>query len=208
MTSGVARWSYRPPRSFGFLIVSPIALAVSKAGDVAIATDAGRMSVWTSEGALKSHWWDNDSPRLLSFANGEGLLGTDSFTLASWKAATGRKQHRQKLRERAFGFAATPDGARACIRTIHHVELIDTGSNEVLESYPLEFGPPLVTISSGGDIVAFSGLNDITVRRVGTDHVHRLQVTGAYVRSLKLSPDGRSVAAGCSDGTLRFWNLD
>src|SRR5690349_14701181 len=44
MTNGEVRWMFRPARSFGFLIVSPIALSVSPAGELAVATDAGRLS--------------------------------------------------------------------------------------------------------------------------------------------------------------------
>lgn len=207
LDSGAVRWSYRPPRSFGFLVVSPIALAVSASGEIAVATDAGRISVWTAAGALKAHWGDNDSPRLMAFTSDDRVVGTDSFSLASWKSSTGRKIGRKRLRERAFGFAATPDGSRVCLRSIHDVEVWDSEGQELLDRYPVPFGSPLVAISPDGERIAFSGVSEIEVRTIGGTAPQRLDVTGASVRALKFLPEGDGLAAGCSDGTVRFWNF-
>lgn len=205
--SGDIRWSYRPPRSFGFLIVSPIAVGVSQSGEVAIATDAGRLSVWTAAGALKSHWSDNDSPRQLAFVGEDHLIGTDSFSFSCWRASTGRKQNRERLKERAFGFASTPSGDRYVLRTIHEVSVHDFANVEVIDRYPLDFGPPLVAISEDGTRVAYSGVNDIYIRAVGSDAHLRLPILSASARSLRFLPGGKGVVAGCSDGSLRFWDI-
>ena len=207
MTTGEVRWAYQPPRHFGFLIISPIALSVAASGDVAIATDAGKMSVWTSEGAMKSHWWDNDNPRHIAFVNDDRIIGTDSFSVCTWKSALGRKQDKRRLVERAYGFASTSDGSRFCLRSIRAVELFDTESLELVEKYPIDFGPPLVSISNDGAKVAVGGLNDVYIYDVGRDNSQRLHIGSAAPRSLKISPNGHQIAVGCSDGTLRFWDL-
>ena len=207
LTTGDVRWSYRPPRNFGFLIVSPMAIGVSSQGEIAVATDAGRMSVWTPAGALKSHWWDNDSPRMLAFINCERIVGTDSFSVCSWKSNTGRKHDRRKLTERAFGFAATPDGSRLCFRSIHRIDVVNGATNEIVESLPVDFGPPLVAISPDGSRVAHGGINQVSVNTIGSERSQRLLVSGASPRSLRFTPDGASIVAGCSDGTLRFWDV-
>lgn len=208
LDSGEERWSYSPPRSFGFLIVSPIALSVSDSGEIAVATDAGRISVWTPAGALKAHWGDNDSPRLLSFASGERVLGTDSFSFCSWKSSTGRKLDRRRLPERAFGFAATADGCRVCLRSIHDVEVWDLEAQVMLDRYPVPFGSPLVALSPDGERFAFSGVSEIEVRTVGGAGPQRLEVSGGSIRALRFLPEGDGLAAGCSDGTVRFWNFN
>ncbi len=208
MTTGEARWSYKPPRYFGFLIISPMALSVAASGDIAMATDSGRMSVWTPEGAMKSHWWDNDNPRHLAFVDGERIIGTDSFTVCTWKSTIGRKQDKRRLEERAYGFAATPDGKRICLRSIHSVQVLDYESQDLIEIYPLDFGPPLVSISNDGTRVAVGGLTDIYVYTIGRQNTQRLHLGSVAPRSLRISPGGNSVAVGCADGTLRFWDLD
>ena len=205
MTTAEPRWTYQPPRSFGFLIISPIALSVAGSGDVAVATDAGRMSVWTPEGAMKAHWWDNDNPRQLAFVEGERVIGTDSFSVCTWKTTGGRKVSRRRLEERAYGFAATPDGSRICLRSIHSVEVFDIEAQTLIERYPLDFGPPLVSISDDGKRVAVGGLNDVYVYTVGQQRSVRLHVGAAAPRALKLSSDGHTAAVGCSDGNCSIW---
>ena len=207
MASGQCVWSYRPPRSFGFLIVSPCALAVSPEGELAVATDAGRISVWTPEGALRAHWYDNDSPRHLSFASDDKLIGTDSFTFCSWKAALGRKLGTNKLKERAYGFASTPTGSRICLRSIHGLDVLDGESGERIAHFPVDYGLPLISISDDGRFVALGGLTEVRVHDLETGAT-RLYTTGsAVLKSLKFKSPGE-LAAGCSDGTLRFWNVD
>lgn len=208
MTTGEVRWAYQPARSFGFLIISPIALSVARTGEIAMATDMGRLSIWTPDGAMKAHWSDNDNPRYLAFVDGERVIGTDSFSLCTWNSTLGRKQSRLRLAERAYAFVATPDGRRVCLRSLHAVELLDGVTQEVLETYPLDFGPPLVSISDDGARVAVAGLNEVRVYDVGTPKPTRLGISTASPRSLKLSPNGHQLATGCSDGTVRFWDLD
>lgn len=207
MASGRCAWSYRPPRSFGFLIVSPCALAVSPDGELAIATDAGRISVWTPEGALRAHWWDNDSPRQLAFAADDKLIGTDSFTVCSWKATIGRKLGKNKLRERVYGFATTPNGSRICLRSIHGLEVMDGETGERVAHFPVDYGLPLISISDDGRHVALGGLTEVRVHDLETGAMRSFATGGAVLKSLKFKSDAE-LAAGCSDGTLRFWHVD
>lgn len=205
--SGAELWAYRPPRSWGFLIVSPISITVSAEGDVAMATDAGRLSVWTANGAMKSHWSDNDSPRVVAFADNDRLVGTDSFSLCVWRASTGRKIAKRKLDERVYGMAVSPDGRHAVVRTIHGVEAIDTETLETVDRYPTGLGLPLLAFSPDGKRLAICDNVRIGLYEVGDGPIATLEATECRLRSMRFTPDGHSVVAGCSDGALRTWDL-
>jgi len=205
MTSGEVRWKYTPPRSFGFLIISPVSLAVSTYGDVAVSTDAGRVLLWTAEGALKAQWWDNDSPRQLAFLNGEQLIGSDSFSICTWKISTGRKLSRRRVQERIYGFAATSDASKIVLRSIHDIQVWDVVADVMLAQYGVPYGAPLVSISDQ-DRVAVAGVHEVVVHTPGRKSI-TIPLSDASVRSLKIASDGSFVTAGCSDGTIRTWNL-
>ena len=208
MTTGEQKWMHRPARSFGFLIVSPIALAVSSSGDLAVATDSGRLSLWTTEGALRSHWWDNDAPRQLAFLDDDRVVGTDSFSLCTWKMGMSRKLTRKRLGERIYGFAAAPGVERVCIRSIHGIEIWDLAADVIIDKQAVPFGPPLVVLSSNGDEVFFGGTSEVLGCRISDGRSQAFEISGASLRSLGLRPDGKALVAGCSDGTVRTFHLD
>jgi WD40 repeat protein len=207
MTTGEPRWEYQPARSFGFLIISPIALAVSPLGDLAVATDAGKISLWTSEGAMRAHWWDNDSPRHLAFLDEERIVGGDSFSLCTWKMDRSRKVTRRRLAERNYGFAIAPGVGRVCLRSIHSVAIWDMFTDVLVGNYPVPFGPPLVAITPDGKKLFYGGVNEILCSSVDTGEMSYFHVDGASVRSLAMQPDGKAVVAGCSDGSVRYWDI-
>ncbi len=102
-TTWMPAWYYEPPRSFGFLIVSPIALDVAATGDVAVAFDNGSIVVWDGNGTKKETIRDNDSPRWMRFvAGGSELVGSDSFSLCKWHPAERKKKSKIVPQSRIF----------------------------------------------------------------------------------------------------------
>ena len=78
-------WDYVAPRSFGFLIISPLSLDVSEDGEVLCAFDNGSIASWSPTGSVTHRWSHNDSPRTLRFLpGGDRFVGTDSFSLCVW----------------------------------------------------------------------------------------------------------------------------
>lgn len=207
MTNGEVRWMFRPARSFGFLIVSPIALSVSPAGELAVATDAGRLSLWTPAGAMRSHWWDNDGPRQLAFLDEERIVGCDSFSLCTWKIGMSRKLTRKRLNERIYGFTAAPIAGRVCLRSIHSVDIWDVDSDTLVASHPVPFGPPLIATTADGKEIFIGGTTEITSISLEDGATQSFKIEGASVRALALQPDDKALVAGCSDGSLRIWDL-
>jgi hypothetical protein len=87
------------------------------------------------------------------------------------------------------------------------VTVTELESGEVIERYLLDYGPPLVAISPTGDKVAFTGVYDVRLRTIGSDREISLPIGGATCRSLRFLPNGEGIAAGCSYGTFRIWDL-
>jgi WD40 repeat protein len=74
--------------------------------------------------------------------------------------------------------------------------------------YAVPFGPPLVALSPDGKQVFFSGTSEIHCANIDDEHLTTsFHVDGASVRSLAMQPSGRAIVAGCSDGSVRYWDL-
>lgn len=205
-TTGERLWAYEPPRAWGFLIISPISISVSPDGDVAMATDAGRVRVWSSDGSTKSHWSDNDSPRIAAYAGTDRLVGTDSFSLCVWQPSTGAKLARRKLAERVYGMAVSPNGRLAATRTLHGIDAVDVETLEVVGRYPVGYGLPLVAFSDDSALLAVNEDDSVKVYTVGNGKESLLKANEARIRSLRFK-DEQTLAAGCSDGVVRTWHV-
>ncbi|HEY6968829.1 MAG TPA: hypothetical protein VJA94_06485 [Candidatus Angelobacter sp.] len=68
---------------------------------------------------------------------------------------------------------------------------------------------PAIVFSSNGDSIVCANLGDLRVWNSKTfQEVARLSPCGkSFVQQFALTPDGQSVIAGCSDATIRFWDL-
>lgn len=197
-------WTYEPPRSFGFLIISPIALAVAGNGDVAASFDNGSMAVWDAKLRLKVLWQDNDTPRRLGFStDGKVLMGSDSFSVCLWDVQTRQKVKKLPLVERAYGIAMRDAEPRVALRTLHSIEIWDltqmrrTGVRPALPGLPIcAFHPSenLVISGSRNGVQILNG--DLSVR---SEH----WVDEAAVTSLAVHPSGNHLLVGLSTGDLR-----
>ncbi len=202
--TGETVWAYEPPRSFGFLVISPVALSC-QGGLLAASFDNGSVAVWDEAGKLKCLWQDNDAPRFLAFGfEGTRLIGTDSFSLCAWGSTSRSKDVRIPLPNRAFGFAASPDGKRVAIRTLQQIVFWDLESKAVLGSAVAEPGLPVMAFDPTGEVLAVvSGHRVLQIDSSGA--VRREdEMEGKEILSLAYRPDGRAIAVGLADGTAQI----
>jgi WD40 repeat protein len=201
-------WRFIPPRSFGFLIVSPVAVTVSPAGNVVTCTDAGVIYALDSEGRHIAKWWDNEAPRHLAFTpDSLSIVGADGFSVSVWDAYTGRTHRRVRSKERIFGMAVASLTGTLAIRTLHRVELKDLETLETFHQMVAPTGLPLMAFSPDGNLLALGGKEEVLLFRPGAPYPEILPTLGARVLSLSFHPAGSFLAAGCSDGVVRFWDV-
>jgi WD40 repeat protein len=195
-------WEYTPPRNFGFLIVSPVALS-AHGGLIATSFDNGSVAIFGEDGRIRCLWSDNDAPRQLVLTESRDLIGCDSFTLAKWSPETRRKTHRHHLAQRAFGFAAQPSGEVVAIRTLRDVQVMRIDTGETLTTLPVQPGPPVLALHPHRPQLAIGGIRGAEV--FGLDGQRQgVHPTDSPVTACSFKPDGRELAIGLASGKVEF----
>ncbi|MGV3618241.1 MAG: WD40 repeat domain-containing protein [Fimbriimonas sp.] len=201
--TGATVWSYEPPRSFGFLIISPIALT-AMGGLVAASFDNGSVAVWDEAGTLRCLWHDNDAPRHFALGyEGSRLIGTDSFTLCVWNATSRSKDTRIPLPSRAFGFAASRMGRIVAIRTLREIVLWDVEERRSILSVPAEPGLPVIAFHPSEPKFAVAARGNVVVRDFAGVELGRHSEPDALVLSMAFAPDRNELTLGLSTEELR-----
>jgi WD40 repeat protein len=196
--TGKELWRYSPPRSFGFLVVSPTALDVN--GDfVAASFDNGSVVAWNLDGQQIEIWKTNDAPRMLRMLSNGMLCGTDSFSICVWDVATRTSIQRHRLDERAVGFDASPSGTIVC-RSLRSITVQDMADLSVVAKHPAPSGPPWVAINHRGDRIAFAGEYSVTVGP--TENPSEVIPLDGRVSALTYSEYKNGFLAGLSDGRI------
>lgn len=214
MEDGKPLWSFGLPRFLGFLIACPLSIDVDQAGRVAVANDNGTFGIRDHYGRKLRCWKHNASPRWLAFSNdGNLLLGSDSFSLRAWDSETGEVVKGYDLSERVYDLAASRRYPLMAVRTLHEVQVFYISAESPLCIHRVEAGLPLVTFAEDQPLLAFSSEHGIHVAAIDLDDVSNQRVVfkadsiDATVLSIAFSHDGKSIVAGCSDGSVRSWNL-
>jgi WD40 repeat protein len=201
--SGEELWCFRPPRTFGFLVVSPSSLAVRADGLIAAGFDNGAIGVWNADGRCQGLFRDLDVQRHLIFLRDGNLLGDDSFGLSVFDVGTGKRLYRTPLRDRVFGLALAPDGSVA-VRTLHEAWQISS-SGEVFARSTVEPGLPLIAYHPCEPLLALGSAKAITFVNTDGQIRSRIAVEETTVLSMAFDPGGR-LAVGGADGSLRYFD--
>lgn len=198
-------WRYEPPRALGFLVVSPMSLAVRDDGVVAAAFDNGAIGLWSAEGEQLALWKDFDTQRQLAFLPDGRLVGNDSFGLSVFDVDARKRVIRTSLRDRAFGLATAPVSSplagRVAVRTLHETWQM-TPSGEILGRSSVEPGLPLIAYHPTEEKLAMGAAHAVGIVDGSGAPVERIPVEDATVVSLAFSPAGQPVVGG-SDRSLR-----
>lgn len=196
-------WIYEAPRSFGFLIISPISLDTAENGDIAAAFDNGTTIVWDRNGLKKQVIRDNDSPRWLRFAaGGEDLVGSDSFSLCKWRVGQSRHKVKIRLQDRAFGLDVRKSGGVAAIRTLQDIVLWNLTEGSIIRAVPVGPGTPALAFHPTEDLLAFAERSRIRIIDLAGNPVRQLDVAATSALSLTFSPNGDELLIGCTEQTL------
>lgn len=196
-------WSYEPPRSLGFLIVSPIALDVAQNGDVAAAFDNGTILIWDGNSHREEIIRDNDSPRWMRFvANGSRLVGSDGFCLCQWTLPHHRRKLKLAPHSRVFGMDAHRSGQYAAVRSLQEIAIWDLREKERTIRIPVGPGIPVIAFHPHEDLLAYAERSRIImVDAKGTRQIEFDQDVASAL-SICFTPKGDQMLIGCTEQTL------
>jgi len=203
IASREVQWSYVAPRSFGFLIISPISLDVSDDGDVVAAFDNGSIAVWDSSGIMKSLWHDNDSPRMVRFVpGGERVVGTDSFSLCMWDVKKRKRKLKLGLSGRVYGMDVHRCGTIVATRTLQDVVLWDLVLKDILGVIPVDPGTPILALHPFEKWVACGEKDHIKITDFDGNVILRHSLHVASALCMAFDPSGSELYVGCTHHQL------
>lgn len=153
--SGQTIWQYIPPKSFGFLITSPLALDLY-ADKVLVAFDDGTMKLFNPDGDCLSSWQDNATPKYLRFINETVAVGSDGFHFNVWNPASGQTMRSVELGDSIYAFDAHPNQSIFVTRRLKHLEARRLEDGEVLWSHEASVGFPVLALHPTLPIIAAS----------------------------------------------------
>ncbi|CAN1537278.1 hypothetical protein MCEMSE15_01621 [Fimbriimonadaceae bacterium] len=193
-------WSYTPPRSFGFLVVSPLSVSAGE-GRIAASFDNGSVVQWTSDGRIAVIWHANDAPRQLKIARDE-IVGTDSFSLTRWSMHAKVRRARIRMPERIYGFDASESHPYAVTRSLHyaHVWNLETGKAEA--KVEVGTGLPLVQCHPTEAAFVIADRDQVVAHRYSGEEIARFDLFGERPLTMKFTPDGAQLLVGSAGSKL------
>ncbi|MDX2066330.1 MAG: hypothetical protein SFX74_11350, partial [Fimbriimonadaceae bacterium] len=158
--TGSVTWEHVPPRSFGFLVVSPTSI-VGDAARVFAAFDNGTIIEWSYEGRLNRLWHVPECPRLLGIGL-DFLYGCDGHYLNAWRvdaAEPGKppRVSRTRMPDRTFAISTAPNAHRVATRSLHTVDVWEASADgsalTPVSRFNIGTGLPLLALHPSGQVV-------------------------------------------------------
>lgn len=207
--TGEETWSYRPPRFFGFLIVSPLRLGVSNANQVAVCFDNATIGVWSAFGDKHALWRDSEAPNWIGWLqDGVRIVGSDSFHVGLWDTGLRTKIARWTSEDRIYNLAVHPTEDTLVIRTLHGHRVMNAETGETLGAFEAALGLPLVAFRPHYKLIAIVGENAVSIVNYSGEQQAEFPLLDLSPKTLAWSPDGKKLGVGCSDGSIKVFELD
>jgi WD40 repeat protein len=201
-------WVVVPPRSFGFLVSSPMALSVSGTDNVAATFDNGSFGVWSPEGDRVLLRRDSNSPRCIDFAhNDEIVIGTDGFSLCSWDARSGERLLRKLLDERAYFSTCWSLDGLVAVRSLSSVCMMDMWEGLVLWRRNVGVGLPLLVFHLESGRLAIPEEHGVAVVDSSGDEIGWSRLPGGAVTAVAFHPVIGDVVVGKADGEIEVVSI-
>jgi len=200
METGEMLWSYSPPRNWGFLIVSPLALAASHSGLLAASTDNGQILIWPSDRSSMRKLRVNDNPWQMFFAgNSEELVIQESFTVSRIDLESGEMSMRFELPDKCYGMALSPDGSMIAVRTLSRVYLLDGYKGRVIWRRQVQAGLPLLAFNPATPMLAVGENYFVSLLDLDGKEIDQVSVQHSELVSMGFHPSGSELVLGLSN---------
>lgn len=209
---GVRLWDLATGESAAPLPGAALSVAFSPDGQLVAAGGAdGSAMLWDAAGGLRARNLLGGTGPVWSIGftpDGRTLLGADSAAVRRWDVAS-RTSRMPLLDEPASAIALSADGLVAIGTDKPALRVHRLGERRFVTGparspvYALALEPGGGRFASGGDDQNVY-LHDATAPA----EVSLLDNHLSLVRALAWSPDGRTVAVGCRNGTLHVWDVD
>lgn len=185
------------------------------------APDRRFLAVWLNDGTIKiwslldKVWLPNRFTGVsgvmnLTFSPNDSLVafGTTAGGVYLWRVADGKVLLATLVGWPVNTVTFSPDGAQLAAATRDAVRIWDVTTLVLAMLEGFAAPSPLYAVSPAGDTIATVLTNTIVLRSlsdgsmVSTFHGHQGAIT-----TLAFAPDGKSLASGSADDTVRLWNI-
>lgn len=154
-STGVIRWRYRAPNSYGFLPSAVASLAVSPDGRVACAFDHGGLALLNSDGRMESYHVHHEALFTLEFVTEGRLVGVSPHGVWEWALPLG--EHPRSLGRFGERIHSSVIGhGWIAARTLSEVEVRDLETFDLIQRHEVGVGAPTLAAHPDRDEIAFS----------------------------------------------------